>query len=190
MNSSAAINLEQDPDQVDIAAAKKGQHAAFERIYRRHSGWLYGLCWRLAGGDRGLAEDWLQDAFVQAWNKLAQYSGSGSFAGWIRRLTINLALQDKRLKRSRVHLESIDGQSAPSARFEQAAPQPPWPGADTDLENAIGKLPERARLVLVLYAIEGYSHEEIANMSGMAVGTSKAQLHRARQLVKDWLNNE
>ncbi|MCG8463827.1 MAG: RNA polymerase sigma factor [Xanthomonadales bacterium] len=182
---------QRDEEPHDIGAAQQGDQQAFARLYQSHSGWIFGLCWRLAGGDRGLAEDWSQEAFIRAWNKLDQFQGDGSFAGWLRRITVNLALSDKRLKRSRVHLESLDASYEEGGySHELAAPSPPWQGADQDLERAIAQLPERARIVLVLHSIEGYSHEEIAEATQMAVGSSKAQLHRARKLLQDWLNNE
>lgn len=168
--------------------ARNGDQQAFAQIYQAHSGWMFGLCWRLAGGDRALAEDWLQEAFLRAWRKLAQFQGEGSFAGWLRRLTINLALADKRLQRSRMRMESLDRDDSAAGPVTQlSAPAPPWPGADVDLERAIAQLPERARLVLVLHGIEGYRHEEIAAMTQMAVGSSKAQYHRARKLLQNWL---
>lgn len=189
MQNARAQNTD-NPDQDDVSAARNGDQRAFEKLYQRHCNWLFGLCWRLAGGDRGLAEDWLQDTFVRAWHKLDRYAGKGSFAGWLRRLCINLALADKRLQQSRLRLHS-DSLDATQLLHHQPvaliAPAPPWQGADIDLERAITQLPERARIVLVLYAIEGYSHEEIAQLTQMAVGSSKAQLHRARQLLKDRL---
>ncbi|GAB4201611.1 MAG: sigma-70 family RNA polymerase sigma factor [Wenzhouxiangellaceae bacterium] len=186
MQQTATQAILCDDDQPDVTAANNGDSKAFERLYHRHSGWLYGLCWRLSGGDRGLAEDWLQEVFVHAWNKLAQYSGEGSFGGWLRRLAVNRVLQDKRLKKNRMRLEMFS--SSDHDNEQASAPTPPWPGADIDLERAIAQLPERARLVLVLYTIEGYTHEEIAGLTNMAAGSSKAQLHRARQLLQDWLN--
>lgn len=187
MNDACVSDRQSD----DIDAARQGDQSAFARLYQQHSGWIYGLCWRLAAGDRGLAEDWTQEAFIRAWNKLDRYHGQGSFEGWLRRLTINLALADKRLKRSRFQMESLDQNNADGYKAtEPAAPSPPWAGADQDLEQAITQLPERARIVLILYSIEGYSHEEISKMTDMAVGSSKAQLHRARKLLQDWLNKE
>lgn len=164
-------------DAEDVDAAKRGDCAAFERLYRAHAGRLMAVLWRLAGGDKGLAEDWLQDAFVQAWKKLDQLHEPAAFGGWIKRLAINIALGEKR----RGRLDSVD------VEVDAGAPEPPWPAADLDLERAIARLPERSRQVLVLFHLSDLGHAEIAELMGIEPGTSKAQLHRARNLLKEML---
>jgi len=154
---------------------------AFEQLYRGHRDRIYALCWRMCGGDKALAEDMLQDAFVRAWNKLSLFRGDSKFGTWLHRLTVNVVLSDrrirvKRLQRERAMVDSVERTLA-GERDVSA-------GLRKDLEYAIAKLPERARTVLVLYDIEGYRHREISEMTGMAVGSSKAQLHRARKLVR------
>lgn len=167
-----------------VQQAKAGNQLAFERLYRAHCDRVYGLCWRLAGGDRALAEDLVQEAFVRAWNKLGQFRGDAAFGTWLHRLATNVALSDRRLRMRRVGREQpLREPVERQAVGEQDVSQ----GLRDDLEKAIASLPERARTVLVLFDIEGYRHEEIADLTGMAVGSSKAQLHRARKLVREAL---
>jgi RNA polymerase sigma-70 factor (ECF subfamily) len=165
-----------------VKRAVSGDRAAFEKLYRRHRDRIYGLVWRLAGGDAGLAEDLLQDSFVRAWQKLDSFRGDSRFGTWLHRLSVNVALSDRRTRMRRVcHETALEGavERIASGDSDVRAPE------QMDLEQAIGQLPERARTVLVLFDVEGYSHTEIAEMTGMAVGSSKAQLHRARRLVRE-----
>jgi RNA polymerase sigma-70 factor (ECF subfamily) len=161
-----------------------GDRAAFEVLYRRHRDRVYGLVWRLAGGDAGLAEDMLQEAFVRAWRKLDSFRGDSRFGTWLHRLAVNAALSDRRIRMRQVRRET-----ALEGSVERVTPGDldVRAGQQMDLEQAIAQLPERARAVLVLYDVEGYSHAEIAEITGMAVGSSKAQLHRARRLVREEL---
>jgi len=180
MNSVAAETTpgaDAPPDAVLVEAVRQGTRAAFSELYQRHAGRLMPVLWRLAGGDRGRAEDWLQEAFVQAWQRLDQLRDGNAFGGWLTRLAVNLALGQRR----RRHLATVE------TSCEQAAPEPPWPAADVDLERAIATLPERARQVLVLFHLSGFTHAEIAVLMGVDAGTSKAQLHRARTLLKERL---
>lgn len=175
-------NHDDETGLVDQAAS--GDRAAFEVLYRRHRDRVYGLVWRLAGGDAGLAEDLLQEAFVRAWRKLDGFRGDSRFGTWLHRLAVNVALSDRRIRMRQVRRET-----ALEGPVERAMPGDldVRAGHQLDLEQAIAQLPERARAVLVLYDVEGYSHAEIAEITGMAVGSSKAQLHRARKLVREEL---
>lgn len=167
-----------------VALAQAGDQAAFERLYRLQLPRVYALCWRLCGGDRALAEDLTQEAFVKAWQKLHLFEGRSAFGTWLHRLTANVVLSDRRIRIRRVTRETeLDSD------LEAVLPgqQNVWAGEARDLERAIAGLPERARTVLVLYDIEGYSHAEIAALTGMAEGSSKAQLHRARALARQAL---
>lgn len=168
-----------------VQRAQQGDTTAYESLYRLNRDRVYGLLWRLCGGQHALAEDLLQEAFVRAWQKLSGFRGDSQFATWLHRLAVNVALSDRRsrLRRSgaEVAMEGHIDRSAVGADDVRADRQ-------RDLERAISGLPERARTVLVLYDIEGYRHAEIAEMTGMAVGSSKAQLHRARKLVREELN--
>lgn len=172
---------EAEVDDPLVRRARDGDIAAFESLYRRHRDRVYGLVWRLCGGDHGRAEDLLQEAFVRAWQKLDTFRGDSLFGTWLHRLSVNVALGDRRSRLRRAKWEApmddtIDRVAVGAA--DVAA------GSRSDLEQAIAALPERARAVLVLHDIEGYRHAEIARMTGMAVGSSKAQLHRARKLVR------
>lgn len=184
MPSWQADNAPDDDDAVLVERARNGDHAAFERLYRRHRDRVYGLVWRLGGGDHALAEDLLQEAFVRAWRKLDSFRGSSRFGTWLHRLAVNVALSDRRTRIRRVERETtFEGYA------ERTVSGHPDVYADRrmDLERNIARLPERARAVLVLFDIEGYSHAEISEITGMAVGSSKAQLHRARKLLREGL---
>ncbi len=174
------------PDPLAVAAlvraAQAGDTAAFEQIYRLHVGRVYALCLRLAG-DATRAEILTQDVFVRAWRKLASFAGRSAFSTWLHRLAVNVVVEDMRADARRngrvVMMEDLSQVDAPG----REAP----PGTALDLERAIAALPAGARLVFVLYDIQGYRHEEIAALTGLAVGTSKAQLHRARRLLREEL---
>lgn len=166
-----------------VRRAQQGDEAAFEGLYREHAGRVYALCLRLSG-DRARAAELTQDAFVHCWRKLGSFRGESAFATWLYRLTVNLVWMANRGDRRRearvLVVERPDRQ--------EAGGDPPPVALGLDLERAIGALPERAREVFVLHDIEGYRHEEIARMTGIAVGTSKAQLFRARRLLREKLN--
>jgi RNA polymerase sigma-70 factor (ECF subfamily) len=130
----------------------------------------------MCGGDKSLAEDMLQEAFIRAWNKLHLFRGDSRFGTWLHRLTVNVVLSDKRIRVKRLQREQELGEAVERT---MVGATDVTAGLRSDLEAAIAGLPERARTVLVLYDIEGYRHAEIADMTGMAVGSSKAQLHRA-----------
>ncbi|MEJ2534760.1 MAG: RNA polymerase sigma factor [Gammaproteobacteria bacterium] len=167
-----------------VARAAAGDAAAFERLYRLHCGRIHALCWRLCGGDAALAEDLVQEAFVRAWIKLDQFEGKSAFGTWLHRLAANVALSDRRSRLRRVQREMPTTDAVERTATGDADVRAPL---SRDLERAIGGLPERARTVLVLFDIEGYAHQEIAEMTGMAEGSSKAQLHRARKLLREAL---
>ncbi len=172
---------EQPDDSALVAAAREGDQRAFERLYRRHQGRTMALCWRMCGGNDTLAAELVQDAFVRAWQKLHLFRGEARFTTWLHRLTVNVVLSDRRIRMRQVSREQP----------LELAPEPgttPSLGLDADLEAAIARLPERARTVLVLHDVEGMKHTEIAELADMAVGTSKAQLHRARRLLREWLD--
>ena len=167
-----------------VDKARAGDQLAFEQLYRSHCDRIYALCWRMCGGDRGLAEDMVQEAFVRAWNKLDLFRGDSKFGTWLHRLTVNVVLSDRRIRVKRVQREQEFSEDTERVTVGQ---KDVFAGLRKDLEFAIAGLPERARTVLILYDIEGYQHNEIAEMTGMAVGSSKAQLHRARKMVRDVL---
>jgi RNA polymerase sigma-70 factor (ECF subfamily) len=168
-------------DADDVRAAAAGDRQAFQRLYRLHVGRIHGAVYRLVGFDHARAEDLTQDAFVRAWQKLAEFRHESAFGTWLYRLAINVALMDIRAR----------GADPVSMVAEETLPEhaeSPFCAAERDeLERAIAQLPPRARAVLVLHDVEGWRHEEIGIELGMAVGTSKAQLHRARALLRKLL---
>lgn len=151
-------------------------------LYREHVGRVYALCLRLSG-DRERAGELTQDAFVHCWQKLGSFRGESAFGTWLYRLTVNLVWMANRGDRRRE--ARVLAVERPETR--EVRKDPPSMGLGLDLERAIGLLPDGAREVFVLYDIEGYRHEEIARMTGIAVGTSKAQLFRARRLLREKL---
>ena len=162
-----------------VDAASRGSHEAFERLYRLHSGKVYGLCLRMTG-HRETAEDCVQEAFVQAWRNLPRFQARSSFGTWMHRIAVNAVLAQARRRSERLGaLESVEDELADTLADGEAGDT----GAGLDVEAAIASLPPGARHVLVLAGVYGYSHEETAAMLGVAVGTCKAQLHRARQLL-------
>jgi RNA polymerase sigma-70 factor, ECF subfamily len=164
-----------------VRRAAAGDVRAFEALYRRHAGRVHGAVWRLSGMNEARAEELTQEAFVRAWQKLSSFRFESAFTTWLHRLAVNVALME---------LRSRDPEDTPGDDVLEAASEPVTPfcaGERADLEQAVAKLPPRARAVLVLHDVEGWKHEEIGRELGMAVGTSKAQLHRARALLRRML---
>ena len=176
-----------DEDHALVRAAGQGDAGAFEALYRKHSRRAYAAVWRLSGGQAARAEDLVQDAFVRAWQALPGFRFESAFSTWLHRLAINTALMQIRSRSGGEDLE-IDDAALAFVHTQDTAGQ--RTRERLDLERVIATLPERARAVLVLHDIEGYKHEEIAAELGMAVGTSKAQLHRARQLLRARLGED
>ena len=172
------------PEMDDAALAAAGDRAAFERLYRTHVNRVFSVCARMVG-DRGRAEELTQDVFVRAWSKLSLYRGESAFSTWLHRLAVNVVLNERKSEgrsRSRFGSEGDEMDELPHQRSLGAPP-----GTRLDLEAAIGGLPRGARQVFVLHDVEGYKHEEIAAMLGITAGGSKAQLHRARMLLREAL---
>ena len=165
-----------------VEAARAGDLPAFERLYRHHLGRIYALCLRMTG-NRSEAEELTQEAFIRAWEKLDSFRGDSAFSSWLHRLTVNLVLASWRAAgRYRQRVVSIED----AGRWSEPE-QNSTKGLALDLERAIRDLPRGARTVFVLHDVEGLKHREIAELTGLAVGTSKTQLHRARTLLRDAL---
>jgi RNA polymerase sigma-70 factor (ECF subfamily) len=168
-----------------VRRAQAGDRVAFEQLYRDNFGRVYALCFRMSG-TADLAEELAQDVFVRAWQKLGSFRGESAFSSWLHPLTVNVALSERRARRRRVARVMA---TEDVTEFER--PDPPkrsdGPEAGFDLERALATLPPGARAVFVLHDVEGYKHEEIARLTGVATGTSKAQLHRARRLLREVL---
>jgi RNA polymerase sigma-70 factor (ECF subfamily) len=169
-----------------IARARAGDTSAFERLYRAHAARVNGLCLRMTGNPQ-TAEDLTQETFVSAWRSLAAFEGRSGFGTWLHRIAVNAVLGRSRSPQGRgeVSLTNEEGEDR-----EFTAPGATDPSLPMDLERLISTLPDGARNVLVLYGVYGYSHEEAADMLGIAVGTCKAQLHRARRLMRERMGPE
>jgi len=190
--------FQQDPSIVGlITRAQEGDVAAFEQLYRRHVGQIYGLCLRLVA-DPVQAEILTQDVFVRAWEKLGSYRVRGVFAGWLHRLAVNVVIEDRRqaARWARRVQPLVEKKSEGESNRESATREldttdfaesqvAPAPTEDLiDLDRAISALPLGARLAFVLHDVMGYPHAEIAAMTHSATGTIKAQVHRARSLLR------
>jgi RNA polymerase sigma-70 factor (ECF subfamily) len=172
----------------DVARAAAGDRVAFERLYRLHVNRVFSLCARMAG-ERTLAEELTQDVFVRAWEKLSLFRGESSFSTWLHRLAVNVVLNARKTEgRQRSRFEENDDDAGGMDVHAGVVGAPLPPGDMLDLEDAIARLPPGARRVFVLHDVEGYKHEEIAEMLGVTSGATKAQLHRARLLLRETLN--
>jgi RNA polymerase sigma-70 factor (ECF subfamily) len=155
-----------------------GDEQAFRALYRRHSPRLRMIVLRLLGGRRSEADDVLQETWLAACRGLHGYRGDAMFSTWLT--TIGLRAARHRLAQARPEeAELMDELPAPNVSLPHAA---------IDLERAIDQLPDHQRVVLVLHDIEGFTHEEIGRQLGVATGTSKATLSRARSALRHWLN--
>ena len=161
-----------------VRRAQQGDVPAFETLYRLHARSVFTLCRRMTGDER-TARDLVQDVFVRVWERLRTFNGQSALASWIHRVAVNVVLNHLRgAKRDALRMlanpEEIDfGTRSPSGAVDAAM----------DIEAATARLPAGARTVFVLHDVEGYSHEEIAHMMGIAAGTSRTQLFRARRAL-------
>ena len=166
-----------------VRRAQAGDQAAFEGLYRESVGRVYALCLRLTGSAAD-AEERTQDVFVRAWQRLGSFRGESALSSWLHRLAVNVVLAERRATRRREQRVQPAENPAALERSTGTATA----GLGIDLERAIAALPEGAREVFVLHDIEGYRHQEIAALAGIAEGTSKAQLFRARRLLREMLD--
>ena len=169
-----------------VRRAQGGDLHAFEQLYRDNAGRVFAVCLRVCA-DRALAEELVQDVFVRAWQKLGSFRGESALSTWLHPLAINVALSERRSRKRRESRVTTTDDLTPFERPE-APERTLAPTAGVDLEKAISGLPPGARAVFVLHDVEGYKHEEIADLMGVASGTSKAQLHRARRLLREALS--
>jgi RNA polymerase sigma-70 factor (ECF subfamily) len=163
-----------------VRRAQAGDLLAFEQLYRENERKVFALSLRMSS-DPTLAEELTQDVFVRAWQKLSSFRGESAFSSWLYPLAVNVALSERRTRRRRTARFFSTDDLTP---FEKPARTKTGPEAGFDIEKALATLPPGARAVFVLHDVEGYKHEEIAGLLDMAVGTSKAQLHRARRLLR------
>lgn len=165
-----------------VRRAQDGDTTAFAELYRAHVGRVYALCLRVTA-DEVLAEELTQDVFVRTWYRLGTFRGDCAFGSWLYRVATNVVMGALRSERRRYARErsAADPSVSPVHQVDEPG------GTAFDLERAIGALPARARAVFVLHDIEGHTHDEIATMMGIAPGTAKAQLHRARRILREAL---
>lgn len=166
-----------------IKQAQRSNARAFEALYRLHIDRVYGICLRMTG-NVSEAEDCAQEAFIQAWNKLQKFRGDSAFSTWLHRIAVNAVLgRMRKSKREQDRIVAVAENAPPTVATGDA-------GEMRDLSEAVDRLPEGARNVFVLHAIYGYSHDETGEMLGIASGTSKAQLHRAKRLLAQQLKQQ
>lgn len=165
-----------------IAAARDGDMGAFERLYRLYAARVMGLCLRMTRR-RDVAEDCVQQTFIRAWRNLAAFEGRSAFGTWLHRIAVNEVLSHARNRATRAESDEELVAHVQHAGHERAREHDA--GEVMDLERALATLPAGSRHVVVLQAVYGYSHEEVAEMLGVAVGTCKAQLHRGRRLLRE-----
>jgi RNA polymerase sigma-70 factor (ECF subfamily) len=166
-----------------VARCRKGDLSAFEAIYRRHSTSLFNLAYRMVGNASD-AEDLLQEIFLLAYNKLPSYQGQAALGTWLYRVATNRCLDHLRSRaaRNQAVTESLDGRERPLS----SAPVESTPER-LDLEQSVGRLPDSYRAAFLLYDVEGFDHKEVAAILGVAEGTSKSLVHKARLKIREHL---
>lgn len=166
-----------------IEQAQRSSARAFEALYRLHIDRVYGICLRMTG-NVSEAEDCAQEAFIQAWNKLEKFRGDSAFSTWLHRIAVNSVLgRMRKSKREQDRIMAVTENAPPTVVTADT-------GDMRDLSEAVDRLPQGARHVFVLHAVYGYSHDETGEMLGIAAGTSKAQLHRAKRLLAQQLKQQ
>ena len=168
-------------DASDVAAAAAGDVRAFERVYRRHVARIHSTAVRMLGAEE--ADDATQDVFVRAWQRLGQFRGDSAFGTWLFRLAVNVMLSRREVVAIRHKRHVDDGELVESLSSAEVSPE-----LGVDFQAAIARLPPGMRRIFVLHDIEGYKHDEIAAMLGIAQGTSKSQLHRVRMILRKYLS--
>jgi RNA polymerase sigma-70 factor (ECF subfamily) len=166
-----------------VRRAQSGDVDAFELLYHEHSPRIYALCLRLKAGDTSDATELMQDVFVRAWRRLSTFRGDCAISSWLHRLAVNTMLENARSDNRRTaRVLPMDDTSRLAGAARSSGVE-----LKMDMENAIASLPKGARLAFVLHDVEGYQHQEIAEQLSVSVGTVKAQLHRARRLLRERL---
>jgi RNA polymerase sigma-70 factor (ECF subfamily) len=164
----------------DVALAAAGDVRAFERLYRAHLPRVHGLVRRMTAGRD--ADELTQDVFVRVWQKLSSFRGESAFGTWLHRLAANVVIERFRTEATR-RQRHIDGEDI----FDTLPALPRSGDLSMDIDGALEHLPDGAREIFVLHDVEGYKHHEIADLLGISPGTSKAQLHRARMMLRKQL---
>ena len=182
---------DRDAERALVDRARAGDVGAFEALYRANVARVYALALRLTG-DRRDATELTQDVFVQAWQRLATFRGDAAFATWLHRIAVNslfMRARGDRRRAARIQSEADEpSHDERAALFGEGHARVVDVEQVVDLERAIAALPPGARRVFVLHDVLGYRHDEIAKLTGLAEGTLRAQLHRARKLLMEALD--
>lgn len=165
-----------------VRRAKLGDESALHALYRRYAPRVYAVVRRFAGDD-ALAEDWAQEAWIRVFRALPGFRGEAAFSTWLHRVAVNSALQGHRTRARH------DGRETSLAPDEAGAARPDPLALRMSLESALERLPDGMRRVLVLHDVEGFTHDEIGEMMGVAAGTSKSQLFKARAKMRELLGS-
>jgi RNA polymerase sigma-70 factor (ECF subfamily) len=193
MSTQRESELTELTDAELVRLAQHGDAAAFERIYRLHSRKVYNLCLRMTG-DRTEAEDLTQDVFLQLFRKIDTFRGESAFSTWLHRMSINIVLM--RFRKKPIAQNSLDTITNPEK--ESSTPPKELGGPDlhlngvidrVTLQAAIKELPAGYKAMFILHDIQGYNHDEIAEMFGCSAGNSKSQVHKARMRLRELLQN-
>jgi len=180
------------PEPDAIRLAQKGDAAAFERLYQLHSRRVYSLCLRMVG-NVAEAEDLTQEAFLQLFRKISTFRGESAFSTWLHRLAVNVVLMKLRKKSGKE--TSLEQVTEPDE--ESGTPRRDFGGPDVrlsgsidrvNLQRAVEQLPPGYKAVFVLHDVQGFEHNEIAEIMGCSIGNSKSQLHKARMRLRDLLH--
>jgi RNA polymerase sigma-70 factor (ECF subfamily) len=187
--SAAEVERPQDTDVVLAQKSAAGDTTAFEELYRRHFRRVYALCLRMMGNP-DQAEDLTQDVFIQLFKKIGSFRGDSAFTTWLHRMTVNQVLMHFRKRSTKSELTSGDDET-PDQIVKGTENPNAMPVIDRiALEKAVEQLPPGYRTVFILHDVEGYEHEEIARMLGVAEGTSKSQLHKARLKLRNYIRQQ
>jgi RNA polymerase sigma-70 factor (ECF subfamily) len=180
------VHYLEDSEIALLAQVRQKDQAAFRQLYDKYSSRIFALCLRLTG-NMAMAEEATQEVFIQVWRKIDTFSGNSSLYTWLHSVASNTTISYIRKQKSWLNRVISKDDDEDGNSYEQT-----WvPGPDLSiLDKLILRLPERARLVFVLHAVEGYRHEDIAKILKTSTGTSKAQFHRAKNLIKSWLDDE
>jgi RNA polymerase sigma-70 factor (ECF subfamily) len=172
-----------------IDRAKQGDADAFEALYNQHKRRVYSLCLRMTA-NTAAAEDLTQEAFLQLFRKIGTFRGESAFSTWLHRMAVNVVLMQLRKKGLPVvPLEETIETEEDSPRKEPGADDPRLAGSidRLQLQRSIASLPPGYRMIFLLHDVEGYEHNEIAEMVGCSIGNSKSQLHKARMKLREIL---
>jgi len=176
-NKDSILGNEEELQLID--KAKQGDKSAFEKLYRNNVAHVYAVCLRISS-DRIRAEEITQDVFVRVWERLDSFRGESMFSAWLYKIAVNTSLIElRKRKRWFVRFKNLGDLLNFDRKIYIS------PGTSFDLEKAVSRLPAKARIVFVLHDIEGYKHEEIGEILSITPGTAKAQLHRARKLLRE-----